>query len=268
MNKPQELTERIWINIKEPIIAIMDDLHRKRLQREHNETLKKRLNILTDLVKEYTSEQPINAVIPGFGDICNMTDFSNILLGPADDIKVTSDDFEEAMKRLPQLIEDWRVAKESELVSLMLEPVSDSINIQATDHNTSLQLARAHFHCKKCHQVISYPRVLVHQCLVDYRVWEHASDIDGDAKVMWSHQGKAPWDNSNAILSFGGKIQTRIKRLLEISNLDPDSTTAQEMDEKGLMFECTDCHSEYSGACIMGWRTAVQSRFAFNNNQS
>ncbi|KAF7967257.1 hypothetical protein HWV62_35051 [Athelia sp. TMB] len=236
MNKAQELTLRIWTNIKEPIISIMNDLRRDRLKREHAEALTGRLKVLSELVKEYTAEQPIHEIIPGLGDISHMADFKRVIVGPSDDVQVTKDDFKEAMERLPQLIAGWRAEKEAELVRLMLNTNPDDANSQdiSTSDNTAtkLELAKAHFDCKSCHQAISYPRVLVHRCLIAYKTWMHAADPYDDEKILRSCEGTAPWDNSNSILTFGGKTQACIGKLLAVCELDPDRTTAQEMDEK------------------------------------
>lgn len=260
MNKPQELTERIWTNISQPIIEIMDVIRQGRLQRIHRNALQARLKIVEDLLKEYEAEQPIHAVVPGLGDICNMVEFRSLIIDPEDGVDVLKNDFETAMIQLPTLISAWRMEKEAELVSLMLNPNPDIPSATSSDPDSNrkqLELAKAQFHCKSCNEAISYPRILVHRCMTEYRPSQRAADSD-DEKIMWSCQHKTPWDHSK-IIAFGGQIQSSITQLLTSCALDPDNTTAQQMDDYDFRFECLGCKSNSEGASIMSWRSTVSS---------
>lgn len=238
----------------------MNTVRQERLKRIHHNALTARLKILVNLIKAYEAEQPINAVIPGLGDICNMAKFKTLLLDPADDVEVTEGDFNEAMEQLPDLISAWRIEKEAELVSLMSNTDFKAISGRTSDvefNRKQLELAKAHFYCTSCRQAISYPRILVHACLTAYQPWIHTADPDNDSKIMWTHQSKAPWNNNSKIITFGDQIQTCVAQLLAATKLDIDSTTAQQMDDADFRFECVKCRLNTVGAWVMSWRAAV-----------
>lgn len=256
--KAQELTERIWSHIKDPLIEIMERLKRERLKRNHKWAIERRVKIVSDLIKVYTANKPVDAIIPAMGDICEMPEFKTVILDPEDDVEVIEEDFKDAMERLPQGIEEWRVAKEAELVRF-LDPESEPAD---AEHNRrQLELATTLFNCNRCYQnPISYPRILIHGCLTEYKSWQHTSPPDCDEKLLRTSASSEPWNvPKNRITTIKEEMVETVSTLLTFCGLDPEVATAQEMDERDARFECQPCWSDTRGALIMDWKTAVCS---------
>jgi hypothetical protein len=259
VKKPQELTDRIWNNIKQPLVEILEELKEKRLTAERLATFKKRQNLIATLLKAYTRERPITEVIPGPADVCNMDEFRAIIEDTDVDMEVTEANFKEAMGRLPQLILEWRSAKDAELVHIMNEHAATGVSrrneSQPQRDRTQLELATTFFQCEICNASISYPRILVHSCVHGLRDYWH--DYDEFRCKLWLNLDDEPWNFAGdriGIYLRGGPVA---REIVISCGLDPDTTTAKEMDNFDARFECLGCYSEFHGRLIMAWRTAV-----------
>lgn len=83
--------------------------------------------------------------------------------------------------------------------------------------------------------------------------------------ALWKAQEYQTWNFANDSISLANQPRVRgaIETITKACNLDPKSTTAQEMDELDARLECVGCCS--SGIFnrnpderfIMDWRTAV-----------
>jgi hypothetical protein len=259
VKKPQELTDRIWTNIKQPLIRILEGLKEKRLAAERVVTLKQRRCLIITLLESYVRRRPVTEVIPGPADVCNMAEFKTIIEDTSLDVEVCSMSFRHAMDLLPQLVADWRKAKDAELVCIVDQDTSPFGSPQndssAANDYSRLGLATTIFQCKVCQEPISYPRILVHSCVHALR--NSLYPYDDPHSKPWRDLNDEPWN-------FGGNrigIDLRGKRAASLvvrsCGLDPDTTTAGEMDDLDARFECLGCYDDLCGRLIMGWRVAV-----------
>jgi len=259
VKKPQDLTDRIWSNIKQPLFDILKEIRRERLKVEHHNRLRKRANVVVGLLKAYTLERPVNDIIPGPADICEMDEFKAVIKDTPDDVEVSQDAFEHAMGRLPQLITEWRSAKDAELVRIMkastaLAPSEPQLTSQPGSDRMQLERATTLFECKQCGTTVSYPRILMHHCTHSYS-W-HNHDVDDPRSILWEILLDVPWNLGGKV---GVKVQGKViaSQIVQSCGLDPDTASSQEMDELDARFECVKCFSDKSGRYIMGWRMAV-----------
>ncbi|KIM79642.1 hypothetical protein PILCRDRAFT_823182 [Piloderma croceum F 1598] len=259
VKKPQELTDRIWNNIKQPLVEILEELKEKRLTAERLATFKKRQNLIATLLKAYTRERPVTEVIPGPTDVCNMDEFRTIIEDTDVDVEVTEANFKEAMNRLPQLVTEWRITKDEELVHIMNEYVTPSGSrrneSQPQHDHTQLELATTFFQCKICNTSISYPRILVHSCVHSLR--DYWRDYDEFRCKLWLNLDDEPWNFAGDRIGIYLRGGPPAREIVMSCGLDPDTTTAKQMDDLDARFECLGCYSEYHGRLIMAWRTAV-----------
>jgi hypothetical protein len=256
VRKPQELTDRIWSNIKLPLVEIMKELKEKRLVAERLATLKKRQLLVVSLLKTYTLEQPVTALIPGPADVCNMDDFKAVIENP-NYVEVTKETFKEAMDRLPQLIDDWRVAKDAELVCILNKQASGSHLKESSpvDNRALLELATTSFRCRICSSTILYPRILVHSCTHSLRLsWR---DYDDSHSILCRNIDDEPWNFAGDRVSVDEQGKIAANLVVRSCGLDPSTTSASEMDDLDARFECTVCSNVHLGRLVMGWTAAV-----------
>lgn len=255
VKKPQELTERIWTNIKPTLIAIMAELRDKRLKKERAVIIRHRQKIVVGRLKGYSIERPVNEIIPGPVDICNMEDFKAVINDTPVDVEVNNQSFEQAVSRLPLLIDEWRATKDTMLVCIMnktISPESEAYVSTPDVNRKQLELATTIFKCKICINPITYPRILVHNCTHDnHTFWRDSDDLQ---YALWRNLNDEPWHIER--VGFEKRAHLAARQVMECCQQDPDTVTAGEMDELDLWFECTRCFND-SGRLVMGWKTAV-----------
>lgn len=261
VKKPQELTERVWSNIKEPLIEILEELKEKRQLKERLTMLMNRQNLVAKLLRDYTLERPINDVIPGPADVCDMDEFSAIIKDTPDDVEVSEGTFKPAMYRLPQFIAEWRAAKDAELTRILNKATvpdgqqSEKLVPELGDR-TQLELATTIFRCNCCNSPISYPRILVHSCM--HRLRDVYNDYDHPLSKLLSNLGDEPWNYGGDRVRIDDQGQATVRLVVKCCGLDPDIATAHEMDVLDARFECVKCCNPlYGSRMVMGWRIAV-----------
>jgi len=247
VKKPQELTDRIWNNIKQPLIKILEELKKKRLAVERFATLKKRQNLVAALLKAYAREWPVTEVIPGPADVCSMDEFRTIIEDTDVNVEVSGETFKQAMDRLPQLITEWRIAKDAELVHIINQETTangSQSKSQSPNDRTQLELATTIFQCKVCEAPISYPRILVHSCVRSVRdSWRYHDELRAR---LWQALDDASWNYTGDRVGIDLKGRPAAAREIVIAcGLDLDTTTAGEMDDLDVRLECLGCHSEF-----------------------
>jgi hypothetical protein len=241
------------------LIDILVVLKGKRLEAERRATLSKRQNIAFTLLKAYKLERPATDIIPGPADVCEMHEFKTIIEDTPYGVQVTEETFRRAMARLPQLINEWRSAKDAELVHIMNDSVesehSQSNGSDGENNRKQLELATSLFQCKICCGTIPYPQILIHACTHDLRyTWRHSDD---PRCALWCNLLDEPWNIGGEKIGIDNQAKPAGRLIVETCGLDPDTATAQEMDDLDPRLECVKCYSEMSGRLIMGWKMAV-----------
>jgi hypothetical protein len=259
VRKPQQLTDRIWSNIRQPLVDILKEIRRERLEMEQFARLRKRANVVVALLGDFASERPVNEVIPGPADVCDMDEFKTVIEDTPDDVEVTQESFKQAMERLPQLITQWRSAKDAELVRILSASVStppeSQLNESQPENNRArLELATTFFLCKSCSGMISYPRILVHNCTHVYS-WRYR-EVNDPRNTLWGILTDVPWNLGGNIIAVKDGAKESGSLVVKSCGLDPDTTSTQEMDNLDARFECESCVSS-GGRLVMEWRTAV-----------
>ncbi|KZP21176.1 hypothetical protein FIBSPDRAFT_1044341 [Athelia psychrophila] len=262
VDKPQELTERVWANIKEDIIWYLQIDRAKHVRERHVLAVTARTKDVGALFTAWKSAQPRDAILPGMADICNMLVCRALILDKAGDVGLSAEVISKVRERLPQLCGEWRVAAEIVLMHLM--SLSDPAVTHEAGHEAGepahdrrvLELATTFFHCTGCKSDIGYPRILVHRCLTALDRGFGFSQFDEDG-VMWLQARGLPWSEGLKNITYVEHIPAVVRCLLSSCNLDPVTTTSHEMDESDFWFECEPCWSEDTGALAMTWRRAV-----------
>ncbi|TFK41664.1 hypothetical protein BDQ12DRAFT_710696 [Crucibulum laeve] len=64
------------------------------------------------------------------------------------------------------------------------------------------------------------------------------------------------WNYAEQI-NFDIAMYQETRKVVELCGLDPDTTTAEEMDKLNPVFECVPCYRTSEGRCCLTWRTAA-----------
>lgn len=260
--KAQKLSERVWDSIKQPLIDIVEKVRQERLKAEYDVVLVKRQMVVDSLLSDYVLQQPVNEIIPGTGDVCQMEEFKTIIFDTPADVEVDAQSFQQVMAHLPQIIIKWRASRDIWLWRVL------NVNLDSTISQpdlTQLNLVSTLFICWECSTPISYPRVLAHNCRAGphlFCIFRSSSSNTYPESVLWAREDMLPW---NYIRRFSiGYTETRskvigqqAKEIAGICGLDPDTATFEQMNELDPRLECTACVSDIDGRPIMDWSNAV-----------
>ncbi|KAK0437957.1 uncharacterized protein EV420DRAFT_153313 [Desarmillaria tabescens] len=241
------LTERIWLNIKDDIIAYMEDIRNTRLERENDQVIRPRKILLAKVIRDYTtstSRYPYTEVLPGLADFYTFKSIKEILDRPTD-VVVDADTFSPLVSSLPALCDEWRSSLDSQLLARFPDPGT----IDSTKH---LSLAQNVLYCSICNTPQFYPQVLAHRCLTESIV--HKIKSDNSAKLdptlvihipFSSYQARyrKPWSAESLLLNE--QLTKIVKDIIRILDLDPETTTTAELDGLKTYFRCLTCPSVY-----------------------
>lgn len=247
VRKPQELTDRIWSNIKPTLIPILTDLREKRLERERVHTLKTRHVLAANVLKTYSLQRILTDIIPGIPDVCEMPPFKTVIWDTPIDVEAKEIAFQSAAEQLPQLVNQWRDDKDTELLHI-LDP-----SFELAKDRDQLDRATSQFHCLKCNHAIAYPRILNHRCMTAYGHNKYEG-LDKTLDRIWNIISYQPWNFDKRLREARTKVRHVIACCLE----EPDSATSEEMDRLDPRLECSHCSSvNRGGRLAMDWRSAV-----------
>jgi hypothetical protein len=191
-----------------------------------------------------------------------MHKFKTIIEDTTSDVEVNEETFKQAMDQLPTLITEWRYEKDAELVRMMNTDITydkpQSSEAQRAFNREQLELATTWFQCKHRCGSISYPRILIHSCTHDVRYTWGCPDNDDLRPILWEYLRDEPWNRGGERVGYNARTEIVGRLVVESCGLDPDTTTAEAMDDLDARIECLTCISETSGRLIMGWRVAVR----------
>lgn len=217
------------------------------------------------------------AIIPNtmsIADIYLMEPFRTVIDDP-DNKDLRLESFANPLKQLPQLTNEWHQSRSQELLSIMRERQSAKKDSLIAADASSLTLATTFFsdssslrsYC--CDEPISYPEVLVHPCLTMLN--PPSISVTTLEKETFRLLGSRPWNYNDPPLQFHEDAYAVARSVVQSCGLDPDVTTAAQMDTMNPLIECLECRDERAGwqPEIMMWRKAVSaSRFLVGSSVS
>lgn len=174
----------------------------------------------------------------------------------------TKDDLAPLIETYPDLVRQWRLDKEAELVEMIRDACGDSYSFNP---DTVLRLATTMFDCKTCEDeeeevpMLWYPRVLIHNHTTDR---PEQLDTGDDMEIVSTYTDLVPW-NARERLSFNWDAREKMARVLKKHGFDPNTTTAEEMDALDPIFECIPCNNIYHGRFTMKWTYLVSHCLIF-----
>ncbi|KII95706.1 hypothetical protein PLICRDRAFT_121269 [Plicaturopsis crispa FD-325 SS-3] len=256
LRSPRELTDRVWLNIKDEAIDFMQSMKTRRLQDEQRTLRSSRQAIVQQLYEAWVSAHinPTEAV-PTVADVCEFEPFSNIISLPAP-CDVTHETFASAVASLPAFVHTWRRDTVSFLISMV--PGASTV--------ADLHLATTFFHCLVCESPIQYPAILTHSCMA--RVGAIGDEPDGYETVRWEQCYRSldcePWNLGGKKVVFDYTAFQLSRQLISLCGQDHSSVTGDDMDVHPARFICKayacQHHRYYGGrgeVPVLSWKDTV-----------
>ncbi|KAL0568949.1 hypothetical protein V5O48_013017 [Marasmius crinis-equi] len=249
----REFSHSAWSRSKPSVVTFLNDI-----KQEVEKNLERRRGRYSALREFYTKLQNDNpyAILPSLGDLVLTHQIRTLIDHTPLTKELTADDFSTfvSMKSFvfSRLAQQWRSAKETEILEILREAVPTA------EKSSSLHLATTVFRCNAvdCGQVLFYPDVLVHPC-ASSPAFQPATTtvptkescppfISPDACKMVESD---PWNAGKNRISFDHEASANARAIVEACGLDPAVATANDMALKNPCIECITCRvsdSEYA----------------------
>ncbi|KAF8206485.1 hypothetical protein K438DRAFT_1817283 [Mycena galopus ATCC 62051] len=245
--EPKELTDRIWKNIKDPLVEFLTQLKEKRLASDKVKIIKKRRLLAAELYGEFREASPPDVAHPSKIDVLLTEPFRVVIEDTPFDPEeiVTEESFAAAMASIPEFAAHWRRHKDDELVKIMQKVQPDSVEADLYLATTFFNSAGPYDHAEP----LNYPTILAHSSATNFRYGTNGLNSlqDTCAEEAW---------NASGVVKFHERAQRNARFVVEACGLDPDVTTSAEMDEINPALECLNCSQE-SGRLVMRWVRAT-----------
>ncbi|KAK7033086.1 hypothetical protein R3P38DRAFT_2920621 [Favolaschia claudopus] len=251
VKQPKELTNRIWKNIEAPLVEFITTLKEERLTFARTKIISERQLLAAKVYTDFVASSPRNDIFPPKVDVLSTEPFRSVIedtpVHPEE--KITEESFNVALVSVPQFAAAWRQRKDEELV-LIMQKIRPHFN---ADH---LRLATTFFTCGS--DLVSYPRILVHDAATRYR---YSADYPSLQATLQSEI----W-NAGDRVKYLERVELNAQSVVRACGLDPDVTTRCEMDEINPAFECLNCVNETS-RLLMRWNQAMNHQCSHNYDQ-
>ncbi|KAI1794636.1 hypothetical protein LXA43DRAFT_995909 [Ganoderma leucocontextum] len=275
VKQPKELTDRIWNNIKESMLAFAQVARSERLMRERAAEYINRLRVIQHTVSDYLSLHPLWENIPSVADFSRYTPVFRSLMDrerdvffkevdlPAEVVKLALTDIVRRWRRdmqwrLYTMIPDDSCPEETEL-AIKRAAENDALDDRSTESILmALLRATTWFRCTECDCLLDYPRVQAHQCLKTGPAinMDPKTDADDRANAYNIVLKEFPWNYSGNKIFYDMDARAAAQKVVRAYGLDPNGTKGFDMDLDSPRFACGECNKDGS-VCVMPWRVAV-----------
>ena len=262
------LTEAVWENLRPELIDILEAMREQRLHGDRSSIVERHLAILRELVDKYTKMQPKPAVVPRAIDLALMEPFRSAVFNTEAKKESRVTELSKLEDQIQPLVVSWQDSANEFLAGLL---PSTKRSGKRKLNTSQLTLAAIFFRCHWCTEPISYPRVLVHNCLMKSRSPSNGDEDSGeeteDEKLLAlvpSYAGM-PWNHDKEQITFDEEAWKCARSVIAACGEDPDTVTASQMDDKDRRVECLQCRTQTAtgNRLVMKWRIAVSAAWAY-----
>ncbi|KAG7088864.1 hypothetical protein E1B28_012818 [Marasmius oreades] len=248
VNQPKPLTDRIWQNIEQPIAEFMETVKSERLKREHKAICGKRYKVLICLLREREKYLQDEQVMPSSVDVACWEPIKSMIEGPPKEDEGELTMYNEALKELPQFIQDWNREKTRLLLAAL-----QAEKPEATE--ADLRLATTVFRCQHAlcmrYSVAPFPGILTHRAC-------HYRGLEPNPLPKWlPYNARLSSDCKFGLHKSGSES---IRNIIGLCGLDPRTTTAEDMLAMNPLLECKECTTESGVRLFMRWTRAITHR--------
>jgi hypothetical protein len=192
---------------------------------------------------------------------------------------------------ISEISQTWRAEADEYLLGLLSEAEKSTTRAEGKEIDaTPLELATTFFKCHWCTDPISYPRILMHECLTakrklpdsdtdDESEQEDASDQETREEVygiptvtpgyVWNKMTSwwgPTWNEAREFISVDEESTKSAKAIIQACKEDPETITATTMNDRNVRLKCMRCvptHGKSPSWHVMSWNMAVSYANAF-----
>ncbi|KAI9057952.1 hypothetical protein FKP32DRAFT_1597907 [Trametes sanguinea] len=275
VKQPKELTDRIWNNIKPPMIAFAQTARAERLMRERCLHYINRLSVVRDTVVPWLAQRPLWEPLPSIADFSYYTPgFRHILGRPADVFYKTLDLPPAQVNAILQAsARTWRADMARKLYDMVVAATApaastsdNTVDAPPPGDPTVDQLvsrvcsATTWFRCTDatCNALLDYPRVLAHGCAhTAAPVNLHPASDDDDLRNAYALVLESqPWNMAGDRIVFDTGAAEAAAHVVRVCGRDPEKTDGAQMKQNRTRLACSLC-SKDGRTCVMAWKRAV-----------
>ncbi|OBZ71455.1 putative di- and tripeptidase DUG2 [Grifola frondosa] len=217
VRQPKDLTERIWNNIKDILIALLSEARQKLIMCERQETV-------VTVFRAYAATRPTEEYLPSHLDIFSLQDVKALTDRPWQ-VDV-GHELLQLYSKMPALCDEWRETVMKYLCSLVPGADTNAELVCGAQHTNALPRNSGRAYCPN-------------------------RKVPG----LGDTAGGRPW-NTFGKVKFYYAASAVAKTLVSLLGLDPSSTTRYGMNALGARFVCLACSAEEGRLC-MTWQYAV-----------
>ncbi|KAF9484123.1 hypothetical protein BDN70DRAFT_197531 [Pholiota conissans] len=279
---PLPLNDDGWDIIKATYRPIFELERQQKRQRKMVDVYKKRFSFINDLMKIALGNQPKPWIYPPLSTLAKLKRIKSFIKA----IERNSNEGTIEMilaaavaPRIPKFLTAWRAEADAYPVHLLAEHPTTK---KAAASRNTLNLATTFFKCDFCTDPISYPRILMHQCLRtrrkildgadgrDDEALVNASELEPNKKYgvttvteegvwnrmsMWS---TPTWNDARHFISVDEAAVKSAKAIARTCGEDPDTVLTEVMKSRDVRLECNRCGPKSNGKRhIMSWNMAI-----------
>ncbi|KAK2464756.1 hypothetical protein APHAL10511_003174 [Amanita phalloides] len=294
VREPKRLTDRIWINIQDPVLEFMAKMRRKRIERENKEIIMRRKRAAMAVLQQYKNDRlPYQEIMPEPIDFCDMQPVKAIIDRPLE-VSVDVASFSHLVPEFASLFATWRDEIHLKLCRVLQQPDEPDIyfhdifglwvpdyeprDVPDTDHKAleMLHLASTIFVCRDCGPSLStfldigldrpifYPEVLGHSCLTrKFSCGLFNSDPADPSEELTSSSSTKRTKWNARPLTLSTTMRSIAEALIKESGFDPRVATTAHMDKQNLFYACVTCSDNCDDgvvAPVYKWRDAISHR--------
>ncbi len=233
---------KVWTNIRPTLTKVVSDARTAILTRKINSAISRRVASLQELCKPLLAKMGEREVNPSASMIPRLEPFFSLIKNTPLELDITTADFSEALKSLPNTCALWRRRRDADLKQILLKD----------DHSDNLALAMNMFTCKSrscMASLLQYPHLASHPCFVgSVKMGESATTGLNTSVNVWDPQ---------AIATMTGRLREDFENIIRLCGLDPAIATAEDMDAVQAFFTEEEGVFQRTRVLVMDWRGAM-----------
>ncbi|KAF9032498.1 hypothetical protein BDZ89DRAFT_1158527 [Hymenopellis radicata] len=281
VKKSQPLTDRIWANISDEMIAFAEQLREKRLLRDRRALVVSRRKVAIPIFLDFKSNLARNqpaSFYPSIADFIHSDSVKAIIEDPGD-APVSEVAFAQVVPQMREWFSAWRIDVHSQLLKIAnSEPSTQDLSPEATIKR--LQLVSCGVICDKCTHyptsnppalfrrrnrstTLFYPDYLTHTCAhsqPDTDLRDILRDLDDGALEFGRFMSRRPFHVN--VYKRSPVVQPAMEAVVRLVGLELSTATVDDMDSADCLFECGVCTAavgeEWTQRQLYGWRQMIR----------
>ncbi|KAJ3884728.1 hypothetical protein GG344DRAFT_83591, partial [Lentinula edodes] len=245
------LTDRGWAHMESELVGLLSEHKEKRLEREHNESCRKRYLYLKQEYTDILSHRDLREPYPGVGEILFDPVFKAMVWDTATEEELMPAFVRSRlMEHLPRIAGVWRPSKIQEILQILR-------NVRPSATLSDLDLAVTIFGCARCNVLMSSSQVFYHPCCYINRIID---DVGHHRMRMLNEHYNTEQDSSwsSHSLFFNGESSRSAETILIGTGLDPSTATTGDLTRAHPVIECSGPQEDaFPGRLFMTWPAAL-----------